>query len=175
MKEKSKKPFYKKWWFFAIIAFVILGIIFSPSEDERKQAEKEKVQQEEKKQAEKKNEKTEKSAENVDKTEAFTKDQEDELLVAYDTIIEESEGFITKIESEDNYNIINVFMSDDFKTLGKEQKQELVDALGNKIENNTRSRLFGTGIKDFKFVYFKDSKGEFLADTNHFDRKWEVK
>jgi hypothetical protein len=32
--EKVKKPFYKRWWFFAIIIFIVLGVIFSPSEEE---------------------------------------------------------------------------------------------------------------------------------------------
>lgn len=30
-----KKPFYKKWWFFAIIAFLIIGIALSPSDEEK--------------------------------------------------------------------------------------------------------------------------------------------
>ena len=34
--DKVKKPFYKKWWFFAIVVFVIMGIIYSPSEEEQK-------------------------------------------------------------------------------------------------------------------------------------------
>lgn len=58
----KKKPFYTRWWFYAIIAFVIIGVIFSPSDEERAEldAEKEvqvatfKEDQAEKKQAEEK-------------------------------------------------------------------------------------------------------------------------
>lgn len=36
--NKTKKPFYKKWWFIGIIVFVILGVILSPSEEEKQAA-----------------------------------------------------------------------------------------------------------------------------------------
>lgn len=50
-KERVKKPFYKKWWFWAILVVVILGPIFSSMEEDEKEAkdEKEKVQQEDNK------------------------------------------------------------------------------------------------------------------------------
>lgn len=31
----EKKPFYKRWWFYAIIAFIIIGVITSPSAEEQ--------------------------------------------------------------------------------------------------------------------------------------------
>lgn len=39
-----KKPFYKKWWVWAIAAFIILGLALSPSEEERAQMEAEEQQ-----------------------------------------------------------------------------------------------------------------------------------
>ena len=41
--EKVKKPFYKKWWFITIAALIVIGLIFSPSEEEKLKAEEEKI------------------------------------------------------------------------------------------------------------------------------------
>ncbi len=154
-------------------------------EKERKEQEKmdQKLAEKEKKETEQKEKELAKQEENKKEKEVsseasqvpYTKEQEEGLLEAYNKIIEESEGIIVKIEQEDDYEIINVFLQDEFKYLDKNIKQALVDEWGNKIENNTRSRLFGTGIKEFKYVYFKNLQGEYLADTNHFDRGWKVK
>ncbi len=105
----------------------------------------------------------------------YTEEQEKQLLMAYEEIIDGSEGMIIKIEQEDNYEIINVLLQDEFESLDKNRKQQLIDDWGNRIENNTRAILFGTPAKDFKFVYFKNSKGEHVADTSHLDRGWRVK
>lgn len=93
----------------------------------------------------------------------------------YIDVISESDGLVLNIDQEDDYNQIYVRLSDDFKLLSDELKQSLIDDWGNTIENNTRSRLFGTGSNDFLFVYFIDGKGEHLADTGHFDKGWTVK
>lgn len=37
--EKTKKPFYKRWWFITFIIAIALGVIFSPSEEERAEME----------------------------------------------------------------------------------------------------------------------------------------
>lgn len=42
---KPKKPFYTRWWFFALIAFIILGVIFSPTDEERAEMDAEKETQ----------------------------------------------------------------------------------------------------------------------------------
>ncbi|MBO0586446.1 hypothetical protein [Sporosarcina sp. E16_8] len=34
-KMNDKKPFYKKWWVIAIVAFIVIGVIFSPTEEEK--------------------------------------------------------------------------------------------------------------------------------------------
>lgn len=41
----QKKPFYTRWWFFAIIAFIILAVIFSPTDEERAELEAEEAVQ----------------------------------------------------------------------------------------------------------------------------------
>lgn len=41
--SKTKKPFYKRAWFIVIIAFIIIGVILSPSEEERESAEQAKA------------------------------------------------------------------------------------------------------------------------------------
>lgn|GEM_PF-3694202 len=150
----------------SFIVFIV-GVATGSQPETDKQAKKDPVQSETKNKS---------VAKSNNKDEAnYSKEQENNLIKTYNKIIDDSDGLITKIQQEDSYNIINVTLDDAFKSLNKTKKQELINDWGNKIENNTRAQLFATGIKDFKYVYFKDTKGNHLAKTGHLDRNWKVK
>ena len=144
-------------------------------DDNAKNEKVETDKEDETKEVDKKEKKEKPKKENNKEEKPYTDEQEDGLLESYNEIIDESDGVIQKIEQEDNYDIINVYVDDSFENMPKEQRQEFVDDFGNKIENNTRARLFGAGSDDFKYVYFMNSKQEHVAKTGHLDKSWKVK
>lgn len=165
-----------------IVLFIVGGFIATPDDQKKTDgddnAKNEKVEtdkEDETKEVDKKEKKEKPKKENNKEEKPYTDEQEDGLLESYNEIIDESDGVIQKIEQEDNYDIINVYVDDSFENMPKEQRQEFVDDFGNKIENNTRARLFGAGSDDFKYVYFMNSKQEHVAKTGHLDKSWKVK
>lgn len=45
MSEKPRKPFYKRWWFIALVFVVIIGVLGSNGDDESKDFAKEPIEQ----------------------------------------------------------------------------------------------------------------------------------
>lgn len=198
-----KKPFYKRWttYLYVFLAIVVIGAILPDSDDEPAEVvaetvaqptaeEKAAAEEQAKKDAEaaariaeisKKNE-----AEAAKKAEAKAKAEAEEqaaaahrasaLREAYDRLIAESDGVIVSIEPEDDYEIVNVRLTDDFAYLPVSLKQQFVDDFGGRIESITRAQMFeGRGSSDFVYVYFVNSRGEFLVETKHLDRGWKAK
>lgn len=114
----QKKPFYRKWWFYAIIVFVILGVIFSPSDEERAEMEatekaqiaEVKAEQEAKKQAKADAKKAEEEAEQA-KVDAVFTDFNDETKPA---IMQLTDGAITDatIDYTGVHYKVNVFVDE---------------------------------------------------------------
>lgn len=65
--NKIKKPFYKKWWFITIVILIIVGLLFSPSEEEKLKAEEAKIAAAEIKAKEKEERKKEKAEDKLAK------------------------------------------------------------------------------------------------------------
>lgn len=169
-KKKSNKKLYIGIGIFLFIMFAVNAFTGNLSPNDKQADEQPSTaKKEEKKEEPKENKKEEK------KEPSYTKDQEDGLLEAYDSVIKESNGLIHKIESTDNYETVNVYVAPEFEALGKEERQRLINDWGSKIEGNTRARLFFTGIDEFIPVYFLNEKKEHVAKTSHYDRKWTVK
>jgi len=179
---------YKRWkvWLGVFVALIVIGAFLPDPPSEV--AKKEKVaaitesinagkKAEEKASEDSTKEKAEASEKEKKPTKepAYTAENETRVLEAYDRIIAESEGVIVNIGQEDDYEIVNVQLDDDFAYMPVDLKQQFVDEFGKKIEGNTRAILFGRGIADKVYVYFKNSKGEHLVKTKHLDYGWKAK
>lgn len=108
----------------------------------------------------------------------FSEDDLEGLNEAYLEIIDEyGEELIIKIEPKtDDYKEINIMLNEAlYNSFDDNEKQMFIDDVGNKVENNTRSRLYQTPSSEFLNVYFVNDKFESLAKTGHFDRGWKVK
>ncbi|MED1607792.1 hypothetical protein P4U90_20950 [Cytobacillus kochii] len=131
-----------------------------------KAAEKEEKQKEEAKLT--KETETEKESDKKDNnTEQQFKENEKILLENFDRIKDESDGIITSIQAYDEtYDVIYVNVVNEVKLLDDNQKQYLVDELGNKIVNNTKAMLHAEEPKSAVIhVYFKYNDGTKLADA----------
>lgn len=121
-------------------------------------------------------EKAEKDAKAKEVKDADKAYADETLADIYESIYADSEGVIVNIEPEDDYEIINVQLADDFAYIPVELKQAFVDEYGGKIEASTRAVMFDQRPSTDKlYVYFVNSKGEYLVDTKHFDYGWKAK
>lgn len=77
MSEKLKKPFYKKWWFWVIVAFVVIGS-YGALDEEEKVAEK--PNQEAKAESEEQQTKSESDASNKETTKEENKKLSDSVV-----------------------------------------------------------------------------------------------
>lgn len=105
----------------------------------------------------------------------YTEEQEKRLLEVYDNIIEESKNLIVKIEQERNYEMVYVTLADDFTALSVDVRKPLIYDWGHAIQFNTQVKLFYNPNPEDVYVYFVNSKGAFLAETNHLEKGWTVK
>lgn len=79
MKEKKKKPFYKRWWFITIAVLIIIGVFNQPSDEEKAQIEAEKAAAQVKADEEKKKEEKQKEQDELAaKKEAEAAEKEEE-------------------------------------------------------------------------------------------------
>lgn len=93
--EKVKKPIYKKWWFWAIIAFFVIGIIGNMGEDEEEVA-------------------AEPDQEEADDVEEVEEEPEEEDGLTDDEVGALEEGLAQQLEeSEDDLSIYSFEYEDD--------------------------------------------------------------
>ncbi|MBO0602761.1 hypothetical protein I2483_13920 [Sporosarcina sp. E16_3] len=168
-KPSGKKAWYKRWkvWGGVFVAVIVIGMIVPEVEEPAVVAPVAKA----------KTQPVVKPSPAV-KTAVAAKEPIDRSRVTemYVSLIAESEGVIVNIEPEEDYEIINVRLSDDFAYAPVDLRQAFVDEFGGKIENSTRALAFeGRGSKDFVYVYFINTKGEHVVDTSHFDKGWTAK
>lgn len=96
--EKVKKPFYKKWWFWAILVVVVFGPIFSAMEDEDQTTEDDKeVQQEENKETD--NDKRE--TENDEDKKQSDEEKEPKANLTIDKALVEDNDYISEANLTD--------------------------------------------------------------------------
>jgi hypothetical protein len=121
--EKVKKPFYKRWWFFAIIIFVVLGVILSPSEEELAEIEAKEAAVQKADEAAAKQKADEKKA-----TEIKEQNKIDALVVAMDLagdeMIANSNGVIAAVKTEYITNHFKVKVSVDEATWAASSESE---------------------------------------------------
>jgi hypothetical protein len=146
--EKTKKPFYKRWWFITLVIAVALGIIFSPSEEERAKTEaaeaaEMKAQDEAaakkkaKAEAKKAEEKKAKEAE-----EAKEKAEIDAIIVLFQEtgaeMVANSNGVISDVNITYNVNhfAVDVFVDEATWAVSNEsEKMSFATTVGTSIEN----------------------------------------
>lgn len=126
---KTKKPFYTRWWFYAVIAFVILGVVLSPTDEERAAEDAEKEAQvtalKEASQAKKD------AKEAAEKSEREKKLAEiDEAIAGFDEtkayLIETTEGAVTdaKVEYATNHYKVDVYVDEATWEASSESEKE---------------------------------------------------
>lgn len=146
--EKVKKPFYKRWWFFVIIGFLILTVIVQPSEEERAEMEAKEVVAQEKADAEAK---AKKEAEAKKKAEEEKRQKEAEaeenaeieaLIAAFQIagseMVEKSNGIISDVNIVYNTNHfqVDVFVDEGTWAASNEsEKMSFATTAGTSIEN----------------------------------------
>lgn len=146
--EKVKKPFYKRWWFFVIIGFVILGAIVQPSEEERAEMEAKEVVAQEKAEAEAKAKKEAEAKKKAEKEEAEKKKKAEEqakidaLMAAFNIaaaeMVEKSNGVIpdVNIKYNSNHFQVDVFVDEGTWAASNEsEKMSFATTVGTSIEN----------------------------------------
>jgi hypothetical protein len=121
--EKVKKPFYKRWWFFAIIIFVVLGVILSPSEEELAEIEAKEAAVQKADEAAAKQKVDEKKAAKIKEQNKI-----DALVVAMDLagdeMIANSNGVIAAVKTEYITNHFKVKVSVDEATWAASSESE---------------------------------------------------
>jgi hypothetical protein len=146
--EKVKKPFYKRWWFIAFIIFVALGVIFSPSEEERaatEAAEAAEVKAQEEAAAKKKAAAEAKKAEEKkakEAEEAKKKAEIDAIIALFQAagaeMVEKSGGIISDVNIAYNTNhfAVQVFVDEATWAVSNEsEKMSFATTVGTSIEN----------------------------------------
>lgn len=149
---KTKKPFYTRWWFFALIAFIILGVIFSPTEKERAELDAEKEAQVttfKENQAEKK-----KAKEDAEKAEKASKQAKIDAAIAdFDetkqALITTTEGAVTDVTIEYTgvHYKVNVYVDETTWAASTDsEKASFATTAGNLIQG----ALPDTSLVDFR-------------------------
>ena len=189
--QKTKKPFYKRWWFITIAVLLVIGIIGNLTEsDEAKQKkidqevalELEKNKKKEDREIAKKQAETLKKEKEAKKVEvstvaaSYSKDDELNLQESYAWLMGESENLIVDIKplNTDNYDVVYAYVVNEVKLLDDNQKQYLVDSWGNSIINLTNVNLFGGSQENPPMVNFLYQDGSSLADEKIFGG-WKIK
>lgn len=141
---KEKKPFYKKWWVWAIAVFIILGIALSPSEEERAEIEAQeaaaqaKLEEENKQKEEQKKAEEKAKAEEEKQKEVEKQSQIVAFNLASEELVKNSNGIIHDISltEESNFLQVNVFV-DEIVWAGsnESEKKSFATTIGTSIEN----------------------------------------
>lgn len=155
MKEKVKKPFYKKWWFITIVALIIIGAFMQPSDEEKAQieaeeaaaqvkADEEKKKEEEQKKAEAAAKEKEKKKKEAEEAEKAKKEKEERAAlieafkVAAKQMVDQSNGVIPDVTIEDAGSYLQV----------KVYVDEVTWASSNESEKTSFSTTVGTAIEN---------------------------
>ncbi|MBS4195312.1 hypothetical protein [Lederbergia citri] len=177
MKEKEKKPFYKRWWFIVIAIFIGLGIIGSFMPDEDKEVVEAKIEVKAKEKATKPETKTKDEAKpKSEEKPSYSEEDEKLLLEDYLRYASEQEGLLLDIKplNDDNYDVVYATVVNEVKMLTDNEKQYLVDEWGKSITNLTNVWLYKGNKDNSPSVFFKYEDGNRLADPKMLGG-WKIK
>jgi flagellar biosynthesis GTPase FlhF len=141
---KEKKRFYKKWWFWAILVFIVLGLALSPSDEERAQKEAEEAATQAKAQEEKEAKEQAKEEAKKEEAEKAQKEKEDKVAlienfkVAANKMVDESKGIIADVTIDEQSNFLQVKVFVDEATWARSsesEKSSFATTVGTTIEN----------------------------------------
>lgn len=153
----QKKPFYTRWWFFAIIAFIILAVIFSPTDEERAELEAEEAAQVAEVKADMAAEK--KAKEDAKKSEKDAEQAEiDKAIADFDetrqALIATTEGSVTdvKIEWKGAHYKVDVYVDEAVWAASSESEKE--------SSATTAGTLVQDGLPDQALVDFRSATND---------------
>lgn len=178
MSEKTKKPFYKKWWFILIAVVFVMGGIGSIFESDEKKQEREEEriaaekEREEKSKAKEK-EKEKKKERKKQKEEEFEQAVKDwEESVKEKTLDYYREYGIVNIEENpgSDWDVVNAYVPNEYKLYSKEEKQYYVEEFGPMLEHDMKVHF----NKEHVHVYFKYQDGNDMAKRKAFGG-WEIR
>lgn len=144
MKEKTKKPFYTRWWFIAIAAIFIIGFINTPSEEEKAQMEAEEAAAEVEAAEEKKAKEAAKEKAEQEKADKEKQEKEEKAALienfnkAAQEMADKSNGIITDVTIEDASSFLQVKVFVDEATWARSNESEktsFATTVGTAIEN----------------------------------------
>lgn len=167
-KNTEKQPFYKKKWFIGIVAIAIIGAIFSPKDEDKKEtAQAEPPKAEEKKEQYKEEPKEKKEEFAI--TEDMTEEQKIENIAK--KVLEDQYDGHELVNNEDgqlgDINVASYFPADEYwdgKRAAQAQDAKIIEILKLLKENNINySNLVYEASSDFTDQYGNENKNTLMT------------
>lgn len=164
----EKQPFYKKKWFIGIAVLVLIGAIFGPKDEDKKEtAQSEPTQAEEKQEQDKEEPKEEKEEFAI--TEDMSQEQKIENISK--KVLEDQYDGHELVNNEDgqlgDINVSSYFPADEYwdgKRAAQAQDAKIIDILKQLKENNINySNLVFEASSDFTDQYGNEKKDTLMT------------